>query len=101
MTLYLDHFLPNMTVSERRDHRIHMEHCLENLREATMCNADVSLVTLRWGTHQAVPLANWTYPHVCKNWAAVIDWAKERNVPRVGEKDWLMHPKFGKCRNSP
>lgn len=94
--IHKDKYIPNITEAETIDELGHLEHCLEALRESVMCHADLSIVTMRWGSHQAVPLANWGNPHVCKNWDAVVNWAKEHHVSQLYEPGWLMHPKFGR-----
>jgi len=93
--LYRDIYLPDITPMEYKDQVGHLEHCLEALRESVMCHSDLSIVSMRWGHKQALPLANWTNPHVCKNWDAVQDWAEEHYIKRLREPGWLVHPKFG------
>jgi len=69
---------------------------MSEMTHAAMCNADLSLVTMRWGHLQPVPLANLTYPHVCKNWEDVVNWSKEHSVPHLKDPGWLNHPTLGK-----
>jgi hypothetical protein len=69
---------------------------MSEMTHAAMCNADLSLVTMRWGHLQPVPLANLTYPHVCKNWEDVVNWSKEHSVPHLKDPGWLNYPTLGK-----
>lgn len=59
-----------------------------------MCKGDISFITLKWGDHQPVPLANFSNPHEYVNWDRLNNWAKERSV-NVFKHGYLVHPKFG------
>jgi hypothetical protein len=63
---------------------------------AAMCNGELSLVIMRWGHLQPVSLANWIYPHVCKNWDDVVNWSKEHSMPHLKDPGWLNHPHLDK-----
>jgi hypothetical protein len=84
-----------MTETETTDVREHLNHCVEALREGIMCHGDTSVVTLRWGHKQPVPLANWTMPHVCKRWDDVSEWASKNYVQHLHDPGWLKHPTLG------
>ena len=89
-------YYPGLTEDEYHDQFNHLEHCLELLRQSLMCNADMSIITFHWGHLQATPLANWTFPHTCKSWDAIEDWASQRHVERLFEPGWLNHPTLGR-----
>lgn len=94
--MYQGEYYPEgLSEKEHHDQFNHIEHCLELLRQSLMCNADMSIITLRWGHSQATPLANWTFPHTCKSWDAIENWASQRQVERIFEPDWLKHPTLG------
>ena len=61
-----------------------------------MCQGDTSLLTMRWGKQQAIPLANFSSPHQCVDWDRLDAWAQERSVD-VFQPGMLVHPKFGRC----
>lgn len=69
-------------------------HCLEGIRRGVLCRGDISPVTYRFKSDWRVPLANWTSPHECKDWNALLDWAKENSVnPR--KPGLVVHPTLG------
>ncbi|KAI1172137.1 hypothetical protein F4777DRAFT_590766 [Nemania sp. FL0916] len=92
--LYRDHYFPNLTADERFLDDRHAAHCLDSIRQSVQCAGDVSLLTMRWGTHTRVPLANFTSPHECVNWNHIQDWAHDR-VYDVMAPGVLIHPKLG------
>ena len=57
-----------------------VDHCLELLREALMCQADVSIMTFRWSDERPIPVADLWSSHECVNWDIVEQWAGERRV---------------------
>jgi len=73
--------------------------CRTERSNADLATIDLSIVTMRWGHKQPVPLANWNSPHVCKNWDAVQEWAEKHFVPHLKEPGWLVHPTLGKSPN--
>ncbi|RWA09506.1 hypothetical protein EKO27_g5598 [Xylaria grammica] len=66
---------------------LHVDHCIDQLRQALLCNSDVSVVYYKWSdvVEGIRPMVN--NQHTCRNYDKVLEWAKERNV---GEGDW--HP---------
>jgi hypothetical protein len=69
-------------------------HCLDTLRQAVMCQGDASPMTMKWGTMQPVPLANFDSPHECVDWNALDAWAEGRRV-NVYEPGLVVHPQLG------
>ncbi|KAI0505909.1 hypothetical protein F5B22DRAFT_490700 [Xylaria bambusicola] len=57
----------------------HADHCLESLRQAVMCAADVSVYTLEWTPHSRYkPAVRVPQPHACVDWEALHDWMSKR-----------------------
>lgn len=54
----------------------HYAHCFDYLRQALMCNADLSLEFVSDNTGLAV-VDGLDYPHVCKNWDMIWEYAVE------------------------
>jgi len=53
----------------------HADHCLESLRQAVMCAADVSVYTLEWTPHSRYkPAVRVPQAHACVNWEALHEW---------------------------
>ena len=120
-TLFTDHFYPNLTALETErlighgskfslfpsgnlrflcllfqstDFKSQIVHCLDMLRQAVMCQADISPIVLTFEDYQAAPRADFSYQHECINWDALTSWASSRRVD-VFEPGLINHPKLG------
>ncbi|KXX77723.1 hypothetical protein MMYC01_204874 [Madurella mycetomatis] len=93
--IYADYYFPELSSEELGRRKLHMEHCLDLLRQSIMCHADVQPITMRWAKSVPVPGANYSTPHNCYNWEAVNNWAKSRSLDRIFEPGYLKHPVFG------
>ncbi len=72
-------------------------HCMALIKNALMCQADTTLLTMRWLDFSPIPAANWSTPRTCVDWSRIDDWTKNNWVD--AKKDGRMvHPKFGKLR---
>ncbi|KIW69492.1 hypothetical protein PV04_05365 [Phialophora macrospora] len=58
----------------------HLDHCLDVLRQATMCRADTNILTWDWVPGMTLPVANGTVEHTCRDFDAIYSWASARNV---------------------
>ncbi|KAF8865831.1 hypothetical protein BDZ45DRAFT_683824 [Acephala macrosclerotiorum] len=91
---YAEHYFVNMTDIEKEHLRMHNAHCLDILRQGIQCQGDATLLTMRWGKHQAIPLGDFRSPHECVNWESLDGWSKERSVD-VFVPGVLVHPVHG------
>ncbi|KAK7911255.1 hypothetical protein PG985_013736 [Apiospora marii] len=58
---------------------MHVDHCLESLRQSVLCQADVSVYTLEWTPHSRYkPAVRVPQPHACVDWDALHGWMSER-----------------------
>lgn len=58
---------------------LHVDHCLESLRQSVMCSADVSVYTLEWTPHSKFkPAVRVPQPHACVDWEALHGWMEGR-----------------------
>ena len=64
---------------------VHVEHCLDQLRQALMCSADTATIPWSWSKSQQRTIAEARTTHTCKDFDAIRDWARSRHV--VGEFD--------------
>lgn len=65
------------------------------IKNALMCQADTTLLTMRWLDFSPIPAANWSTPRTCVDWSRIDDWTQNNWVD--AKKDGRMvHPKFGK-----
>ncbi|KAH8888127.1 hypothetical protein GQ53DRAFT_826684 [Thozetella sp. PMI_491] len=90
MALYRDrydkHFyFPNGTVDYCK--WLHVDHCIDQVRQALICSADVSVVYFAWSDVVQGLRPRVDNKHTCRNYAKILDWAKGRGVD---EKHW--HP---------
>ncbi|KAK4164427.1 hypothetical protein QBC43DRAFT_344572 [Cladorrhinum sp. PSN259] len=93
--VYAKHYFGELTDDQLARRQLHMEHCLDLIRQSIMCHADVQPITMRWAQTVPVPGANYSVEHNCYNWDAVNNWAKGRSLDRIFEPGYLKHPTFG------
>ncbi|KAI8627966.1 hypothetical protein F5Y19DRAFT_160058 [Xylariaceae sp. FL1651] len=97
MSLYRDrydkHFyFPNGTVDHCK--WLHVDHCLDQVRQALICNADVSVVYFAWSDIVQGLCPHVENKHTCRNYDKILDWAKDRTI---NAKEW--HPSKHVVRN--
>lgn len=72
----------------------HLDHCLEDLRQTVMCQADFSIITYDWLPNYRRPWANFKVDGECMNWEALDSWAGERFFS-LFDQEALVHPDLG------
>ncbi|KAG0697876.1 hypothetical protein DFH29DRAFT_944379, partial [Suillus ampliporus] len=60
--------------------RLHLDHCIEMIRQNIMCNADVTMITWDWVERHRIPYPNFNTRHQCRNFEKILDWAVEHAV---------------------
>ncbi|KAL3293733.1 tat pathway signal sequence [Colletotrichum asianum] len=72
---------------------MHIDHCIDELRQAVMCRADVTVLTSDWIDWHPKPWLNFNVEHECVNWDNVFQWSKEHwyDIKKAN----LVHPHFG------
>ncbi|PYI06043.1 hypothetical protein BO78DRAFT_316369, partial [Aspergillus sclerotiicarbonarius CBS 121057] len=90
MALYRDrydkHFyFPNGTVDYCK--WLHVDHCLDQVRQALVCNADVSVVHYAWSDTVQGNRPRVDNQHTCRNYTKILEWASTRSIEA---QDW--HP---------
>ncbi|MCJ1391221.1 hypothetical protein MMC18_004083 [Xylographa bjoerkii] len=60
--------------------RVHLDHCIEMLRQFLMCNADAGLYTHRWIENYPRPYPNFNTWHKCRNFENVLEYAKSHQI---------------------
>ncbi|KAJ8133272.1 hypothetical protein O1611_g346 [Lasiodiplodia mahajangana] len=74
----------------------HVDHCIDDLRQALMCHADPSIVTFDWkGPNWRRPWPNFNIEHTCVDWDALGAWAAERSFD-IYDQHTVVHPNLGK-----
>lgn len=60
--------------------RMHLDHCVEMLRQNIMCHADVTMISWYWVEGRTVPYPNFNIRHRCRNFEKIMDWSAEHAV---------------------
>ncbi|KAG1730986.1 uncharacterized protein EDB91DRAFT_1349505 [Suillus paluster] len=60
--------------------RIHLDHCIEMLRQILMCHGDVTMLTYDWVEGHEDPFPNFNVRHQCRNFEKALDWMNEHRV---------------------
>ncbi|KAG2127970.1 hypothetical protein DEU56DRAFT_819681 [Suillus clintonianus] len=60
--------------------RLHLDHCLEMIRQNIMCNADVTMITWDWVQGHKIPYPNFNTRHQCRNFEKIMDWHVEHAI---------------------
>ncbi|EPS98712.1 hypothetical protein FOMPIDRAFT_1031360 [Fomitopsis schrenkii] len=79
---YWDHYGP-LDDTYQRDpdfYRVHLDHCIDLLRQTLMCSADVGLITFDWVAEKHNPWPNFSTLHRCRNFDRVVEWNEAHAV---------------------
>ena len=71
---------------------MHLDHCVDMLRQLVMCKADITVMTFSWKEGVPGPWPNFSLEHECRNWESIDMWAKERAIP-LEDLDIILKPK--------
>ncbi|KAL7939306.1 hypothetical protein V8C35DRAFT_5404 [Trichoderma chlorosporum] len=58
---------------------MHVDHCVEILRETIQCQGDLTPVPHIWSEGKQMFLADTSLLHTCRDYSALIDWQDERD----------------------
>ncbi|KAK4176280.1 hypothetical protein QBC36DRAFT_239196 [Triangularia setosa] len=102
--LHPSYYYPNISTTPSgnetwADLTVHVDHCLESLRQEVLCKADTNVYTLHWTPHSKLkPSVKVPQQSVCVDWEGLHGWMKERGVG-FGE---MVHPAshFSKVQGS-
>ncbi|KAM3065613.1 hypothetical protein ACMFMG_011322 [Clarireedia jacksonii] len=72
LSYLVEHYQATMTEEVAE----HTAHCVDYLRQAIMCNADISL------EGQTPEGAGWGAVHQCKDWDALLEWANKNSAAK-------------------
>ncbi|KAG2127969.1 hypothetical protein DEU56DRAFT_742179, partial [Suillus clintonianus] len=75
-----DYYHHGNTHESPEEFRMHLDHCIEMLRQITMCRGDVTMITNDWMEGSNSPFANFNVPHKCRNFEKILDWVDEHRV---------------------
>lgn len=82
----------------------HVDHCIDMLRQVTMCRADTAIMTFSYQPQQPIAWPDFNMQHECRNWDAVNAWAG--SAGRVLDQsdpdrfhEMVKNPDYGKFPN--
>ncbi|KAL2000729.1 hypothetical protein VTN02DRAFT_2700 [Thermoascus thermophilus] len=89
---YLEHYKSRNELFSKPDVEIHhhLDHCVDLLRQALMCNPDTSIITFKSVDTQASPVPEYGLPRRCRDFEAILQWGLDRGV-RPGEEEEGFH----------
>jgi len=71
-------------------------HCLDIVRQQLMCQPDTGVLgQVWWNKEMPTSFVDFNTDHKCKNFDAIRQWAKERQLPETVPTDFLQPPKMG------
>ncbi|KAG1724441.1 uncharacterized protein EDB91DRAFT_1062835, partial [Suillus paluster] len=76
-----DHYGPSGNdVHESPEYfRIHLDHCIELLRQYILCHSDVVMISYDWERSDAF-FPNFNVRHQCRDFEKILDWVDEHRV---------------------
>jgi hypothetical protein len=84
---HLDMEIQNSTAFPPNWDQIHIDHCLDQLRQAVQCQGDLSPVPLYFHGDMRVGLGV-GQTHTCRNWESMRHWMDERKERHHQDLDW-------------
>ncbi|SMR64057.1 unnamed protein product [Zymoseptoria tritici ST99CH_3D1] len=72
MDYYAD---PNWSETFKKVNRLHLDHCLDYLRQIITCHSDLVPITIRWDEITMRPQPEFEKVHQCRNFDKIKDWA--------------------------
>ena len=73
---------------------MYKDNCIDVLRQAILCRADISLFTLQWSEAETMPRADFSHKHECVDWETLNAWTAKRSIPDEKMRN-LKHPLYG------
>ncbi|KAI1283598.1 hypothetical protein F5Y07DRAFT_394502 [Xylaria sp. FL0933] len=91
---YREHYHPQIPEEDKPHWEIHLDHCLDLLRSATMCHADTTLTTFRWVDNPKPMLNTRRVDHKCIDWEGLMG-SIEHRVVDSDEMSRMVNPNRG------
>ncbi|KAI1173475.1 hypothetical protein F4777DRAFT_589853 [Nemania sp. FL0916] len=87
--VFRDRYYPNLTESQHRFLKGHLDHCLEVLRMSVMCHGSTAINSYKWDTETIdKPLTKSNSRSVCVDWNSIEEWIDARKVSYVPPVRW-------------
>ncbi|KAF4637013.1 hypothetical protein G7Y89_g1076 [Cudoniella acicularis] len=75
---------------------VHIDHCLDIVRQSIQCRADTTIITYWWTDKSRVPETDFYGEHECINWDMFEAWADQHTVD-IYVPGELNHPKYAEA----
>ncbi|KAF2181035.1 hypothetical protein K469DRAFT_671634 [Zopfia rhizophila CBS 207.26] len=72
---------------------VHLDHCIESIRQSLTCSSDVSPMSLNWLPSRSYMMLSMETYHRCRDFDGLREWAKSRNH---GEYSTRKHVENGR-----
>ncbi|KAF2122432.1 hypothetical protein BDV96DRAFT_639021 [Lophiotrema nucula] len=72
---------------------IHIDHCIESLRQSLQCSSDISPMTFKWLPERHYMLLSMQTHHHCRDFHALRDWAKENSYGEYDPRNYVENGK--------
>jgi len=59
---------------------IHLDHCIDSMRQSFMCSSDISPITWKWNETSQNARGQLTTLHTCRDFEAIRQWALEHQT---------------------
>ena len=92
-------FREHYDVKRTMQQQIKAVDCINTVRQAIMCYADISFSTFTWEKDRLLPWPHFEVEKECRNWNSIMQWAERHKAPQL-EGELLMHPLYGKANAS-
>lgn len=60
---------------------MHVNHCVDSIRQSLMCSADISTVVWQWNDILQDNVFHGGVAHRCRDFSLIQDWARQRALP--------------------
>jgi len=60
--------------------RYHLDHCIDNLRQKLMCDADAGILTYVWVKGHPAPFPDFSVQHKCRDFNSLKKWVVDRQL---------------------
>jgi hypothetical protein len=70
----------------------HIDHCIDSIRQSLMCSADVTPLSYVWWSKSDELLPSTAVQHTCRDFNALVEWAKEHRALKVDKKTHVFDP---------
>ncbi|KAJ5689013.1 hypothetical protein N7462_003405 [Penicillium macrosclerotiorum] len=72
--------------------RLHLDHCIELIRQFVVCQGDVGLYTFQWLEHYPTPYPKFSTWHQCRNTDSIETWITQGAIQTPSNYTWPRVP---------